>query len=321
MKRQSGKGYHKGYYKRILCLLWLSFILFWGGCSGGEYGAEKLFWRANKSYVRLLKNLKAAKPEDFQKVIISFRRIVLQYPKWPNSAQAQFSIGLLYAMQNNNVKGKTEFEKVLKNYPKNADVCANAQFSIGKIYESQDNWDKALVCYKKITIDYPYTHIAYQIPLYIAGYYKRKNQDAQAEATYKEAIERYKSIVKEHPNTLAAITAQNFIVASLLDQKKWNEAVEYLQSLVDVYPGSALARKSLYTMGAIYQKQLNQLQKAINIYQELIEKYPDSKEAKSAKEQIKTIIKSTTKEVIKELGEQEEFSKNPIETIKPTEEK
>ena len=284
MKRQSGKFYYFG-----IPYLVLVFILFLGGCSGGEYGAEKLYWRANKSYILLQRDFKTAKPEDFQKVIVSFRKVVLQYPNWRNSSQAQLFIGELYALQDDELKAKAEFEKVLKNYPRSMDVCAIAQFAIGTIYEDENDWNKALEEYKKIVINYPYTYTAYQVPLYIARHYKSENQDAEAEVAYKEAIEHYGKIIKEQPNTFAAITAQNFIVVSLLEQKKWNEAIDYLQSLIDAYPQSALAVTSLYTIGTIYQERLNQPQKAINIYQKIVDKYPDSEVAKSAEKQIETI--------------------------------
>ena len=79
------------------------------------------------------------------------------------------------------------------------------------------------------------------------------------------------------------------LVISLLEQEKWNDSIDYLRGLIDAYPESALVATSLYTIGTIYQERLNQPRKANDIYQEIIDKYPDSKAAESAKKQVEVI--------------------------------
>ena len=91
------------------------------------------------------------------------------------------------------------------------------------------------------------------------------------------------------------MAAEHFIVAFLLDIEKWNEAVDYLENLIETYPKSGLALRSLYTMGAIYDENLKQAEKAIATYQKIIDDYPDSERKKLAQEKIEA-IKSRRKE-------------------------
>lgn len=275
----------------ICIFLSAALLISLAGCDAGVYSAEKRFWRASKAFNRLMQDLEKAEPEDYQKVVDDFREITIRYPMWSNSPRAQFHIAQLYAVQNNLPQARAEFEVILKDYPTNTDICATALFTIGVIYEKEDNWEKAKETFNKLASDYPNTYSAYQVPLYIAQYYKNKGQTADADAAYAAALERYQQIIKEHPKTFGAVIAGDFAVACYADQKKWEEAIAYLESLVSDYSDSQLAPKSLFTIGLIYQNQLNESQKALEYYRKLIDKYPKNFLVEPAEKQIESINK------------------------------
>lgn len=258
------------------------------GCSGGDYEAEKLYWKANKMYVKVLKDPQNAKPQDYENIIVAYQKIVFKFPRWVFAPRAQLTIGQLYAMQNDTVKAKAEYEKVLKHFPSDQNSCAGALFAIGKIYEFENKWDNALENYNKIVSDYPNTYAAFQVPLYIAQYYKSKGLEQKAQSAYKDAIAQYSKIIEEHPNTFAALTAQNFIIAALIEQQKWDEVLKNLRNLADSYPGTPVAAESLNTMAGIYANQLNQPEKGAEVLKELLEKFPQI----SAKELIEKKIET-----------------------------
>ncbi len=280
---------------RIVSLfLAIAIILSLAGCDAGIYSAEKRFWRASKAFNRLMQDLEKAEAEDYQKVVDAFREITIRYPMWPNSPRAQFHIAQLYAVQNNLPQARAEFEVILKEYPTNADICATALFTIGVIYEKENNWEKTKESFNKLVSDYPNTYSAYQVPLYMAQYYKNKGQ--AAEAAYAAALEKYQNIIKGNPKTFGAVVAVDFLVACYADQQKWNEAVAYLESLVNDYSDTALAPKALFTIGLIYQNQLNEPQKALEYYRKLIDKYPNNFLVKPAEKQIEQIKGASLRE-------------------------
>ncbi|MDD5644862.1 MAG: tetratricopeptide repeat protein [bacterium] len=285
MKTSNNKKYHG----KLLCGLFMLSILFVVGCSGGDYEAEKLYWKANKMYVKLLKDPQNAKPRDYENIIVAYQKIVFKFPRWAFSPRAQLTIGQLYAMQNNMSKAKAEYEKVLKHFSNDQNSCAGALFAIGKIYEFEDKWDKALEKYNKIVSDYPNTYASFQVPLYIAQYYKAKGLELKAQNAYKEAIAHYSKIIKEHPDTFASLTAQNFIVAVLIEQQKWDEVLKNLRNLADSYPGTAVAAESLNTMAGIYVNQLNEPEKGAEILKELLEKFPQVGARELIEEKIETL--------------------------------
>ncbi|MCK5161978.1 MAG: tetratricopeptide repeat protein [Candidatus Aureabacteria bacterium] len=259
--------------RKILYILFMVSVLLITGCGGGEYEAEKLLWQANKSFAKLKENIETAAPKDYEEVILAFRKLVFKFPKWKYSPRAQLTIGQLYALQNNMSKAKGELTKVLKEFPQDANTCASALFAIGKIYEDENKWNKALENYKKMVSDYPETYAAYQVPLYIAQYYKSKNMNEKAEGAYKEAIEGYEKVIKEHPDTFASLTAQKFIIAALVEQKKWSKAAEYLQARANAYAGTPLAVESLCKIAVIYQEELPSVRQSETAYKKAVEEY------------------------------------------------
>ncbi len=276
----------------ILCFfLSIAILLPLAGCDSGIYSAEKRFWHASKAYNALMKNLEKASASDYQKVIDAYREITIRYPMWPNSAQAQFGIGQLYAIQNNLPKAREEFAVILKDYTANVDMCATVLFIIAVIYEKEDDWAKAQETLNKITSDYSNTGTAFQVPVHIAEYYKSKGQTAEAETAYAAALDKYKSMIKNSPKTYGALIALDLAMTCYSDQEKWNDALEYLGGLAHDYPDTLLAPKSLFITGAIYQEKLNQPQKALEYYREITDKYSKTLFAKAAQQQIELINK------------------------------
>ncbi len=297
MKKQIKKNHWIG----VTPLICIFITIFLSGCNYDKYNAERSYWKANRLYQQLAKKIESAKPhevlgeQDYQKVIAALQKVTLRYPNWNNTPTAQLLIGRVYVIQDNIDHAVIEFEKVLKDYPTNADACASALLALGRLYEEQNNWDQALEYYNKILNDYIYTYGAYQCSLHLVQYYKTKNQDAIAEAVYRDIFKQYTDFIRENPNTSAAMASEHFIVAFLLEIEKWNEAVAYLGNLIEIHPKTALALRSLYTLGAIYDENLKQPEKAIATYQKIIDDYPDSERVKLAQEKIK-VIKSKTKE-------------------------
>lgn len=275
----------------LFIFLILAILLPLMGCDSGTYSAEKRFWHASKAYNRLMKAPEKATQVDYQKVIDSFREITIRYPVWPNSAQAQFNIGQLYAMQGNLSKAKDEFGVILKDYSGNVDMCANSLFMTVLIYEREDNWPKAKEILDKITDDYPNTGTAFRVPIHIAEYYKIKGRNAEAEAAYAAALDKYKKLIKDNPKTYGAIITVDLIMTCYVDQERWNEALDYLSSLVSDYSDTLLAPKAMFIKGTIYEQKLSQPDKARELYREIMQKYSKTPFAEAAQKQIEGLNK------------------------------
>ncbi len=269
----------------------ISAVIMLTGCDSGIYSAEKKFWHASKAFNLLAKAPEKATPVDYQKIIDSFREIIIRYPMWPNSAQAQFNIGQLYAMEGNFSKSRDEFQVIVKDYPVNVDMCAKGLFAAALVYEREDNWPKAKETLDRTEKDYPDTGTALQVPLHIAEYYKIKGRKPEADAAYLAALDKYKNLIKDKPKTYGALVVVDLALNCYADQEKWNEAVDYLSSLAVDYPDTLLAPKAKFVQAAIYEQKLDQIEKSREIYDEIIKKYSKTPFAKTAQQQLERLNK------------------------------
>lgn len=278
-----------------MALLAIAILLPLTGCDSGIYSAEKRFWHASRKYDSLMQKTKdtpgVTPVQDYQELIDAFREMTIRYPTWANSARAQFYIGQLYAVQDNLPKAREEFGVILKEYPANTDICATALFTIAVIYEKEGNWEKAKEALDQVVKDYPDSGTAFQVPLYVAEHYKAKGQAAEMDAAYAAAIDKYKKITADSPETYGALMAIDFTVGCYADREQWTEAIDYLAALTRDHPDTLVAPKALFVTGAIYQDKLKRPDKALEYYQQVRDKYSKSIFAKPAQQLIDLINK------------------------------
>lgn len=267
----------------IVLVLWTIVL---AGC-GGEYPAEKLFWKASKLSEGVFANPEGTPTGQFKEVVSAFQRVIDKYPESRKAGEAQFMISGLYIARNDLTGARREFSKVITEYPDRADLCAKAKLKIGETYEMEKNWNAALHQYNETISKYPHSVEALQLPLYIARHYLKAGRTAEASSAYASALESYNKIVSQHPRTNLALVAQDLIASCYIDQQQWGNAIDALRVMVDTYPGGPKTPTALFTIGVIYHRQLNQPDKARVVFKEFIEKYPKHKLVSLAQEIMK----------------------------------
>ncbi len=149
----------------------------------------------------------------------------------------------------------------------------------------------------------------------------------------------YQRLVADHPNDpfaqLArkkiktikvvdpeAIVAKKFQRAekAYFDNQDYNDAISTFESIYKESPTSEYAPKALLAMGWIYENNINQYEKAFDIYQNLVNDYPTSVYAKKVKSKIDAVIQArsastkTTEVVEKESLLAAEIGKSTTDT-------
>ncbi len=260
--------------RRFLILICMLFFIV--GC-GNQYPAEKLYWKANKFSEQIFRNPKGTPLSQYEKAISRFEKIIRKYPDLTQAKEAQFKIAQLYVAREDFPGAIKEFEKTIRNYPDDIMLCAKAQFAIGNCYQQQGDWDKALIAYRKVFSDYKDTPFGLEVPLYIARYYERNEQNVNARKAFREAIKEYKKIIKEHPKSQGAYIVQDYIAFCYLSLQDWPNAIKSLNKLINDFPKTPKTAQALITMGALYQNQLKQPKRAISVYQKFLKDYPKHK--------------------------------------------
>jgi len=96
-----------------------------------------------------------------------------------------------------------------------------------------------------------------------------QNKKHQAEEALAEMLTTY----KDH-----SLTDEIYWLLARLHKESGNfqEAINKLQAIVDEYPTDILSDDAFYTIGTIYEQYLNEKEKAMQVYQDFLVKYPGS---------------------------------------------
>ena len=276
---------HPTPYTLFLILIMMIIL---SGCGGTRYSAEKLYWQANRTTKEIARDkpLDELTTQEQEKIINAFRRVVEKCPLEPQSAQSQFIITQIYILQNRDSKARKELVKITQNFSRNTEFASRAQFMLGNLYENQGNWDEAVLEYEKVTDLFPLSNMGLRMPIYIAEYYQRQQKKAKANKAYHKAVTHYKKLINEYSGTSITPAVKDYLALAYVSQKKWNEAIAVWQTIINEYPQEQMGAALLFAIGETYLKQIKDLQKAIQVYEEFVQNNPTSKIIRYAKFQI-----------------------------------
>lgn len=219
-----------------------------------------------------------------------FDGLLRKYREDKIKGYVHFAKARLLVKKRNYKQSRELLTRIIEKYPNETNLCAAAQLTLASTYETEGTWERALVEYRWVQENHPLTIQGLYVPVYIADYYRRKGKANLAETAFKEAIAHYQRLIKKHPKTVLAATAQEFIIHCLSVQEKWPEAAEAATSLRTVHPGSRTAISSYLFLGQIYEKS-NDFKKAIAVYENFSQEFPDHPIVEKIQHRIESIQK------------------------------
>lgn len=89
------------------------------------------------------------------------------------------------------------------------------------------------------------------------------------------------------------------------------EAINLFQQVIDKYPKHRIAEEALFLQGYVYENSLKDMNRAKTVYTQFIEKYPNSELAEDAKYSIENLGK-TPEEIFRELDKKEAPTAGPV---------
>ena len=254
-----------------LCLL-VSFLC---GCADTRYMAEKLFYQAEKEAAKILKkDPRKVADLEYDKVVSLYQKVVDVAPLEAHGARAQFIIANIYTTQGKYREAQAELQEIIRNFSSSPNTAAKAQLTIGKLYEAQGKWDVAVREYEKLMDLYPLTNLGLNMPLYIVSYYQNKNDTAGEEKAYKQGVRHYKKVIQEFSDTDVVPALREYLASFHSSQGNFDKAIEVLDKIIQENPGSTPAMKALIAKGEIYNQGIEDNAKAIEVYEEFVERYP-----------------------------------------------
>jgi outer membrane protein assembly factor BamD len=225
--------------------------------------------------------------------------------KWTNpkyavkdTPQEQLKVGLDLYEAKEYKKAIREFEKLLKTYPR-ARQAPDAQFAIGKCYEDQGALYRAFKEYQVVIDKYPFSELAAEIvrKQYDIGLSLLEGKTGGLAAAFSaseyNAVDVFRTVIKNAPYGELAAPAQYKIGLYLLEKKLYQEARDEFEKVVNDYPDSEWAKAAKYQIavtdaerssGAAYDQKVTQA--AVAEFNAFVEDYPDAQLSKEAKQKV-----------------------------------
>ncbi len=269
-----------------------------------------------------------------KEAIKEYEAVSQEFPQTEESAQALYSLGVIYEDELKDLKKAKEFfEESVQEMPK-SDVAKRAQeksanivkleeykeqlsgeeaessvralFLLAEMYLLELNEpDSALAAYRSVIEHFPESSYAPRSAYAISWIWDKVKGDTL------QAREAYKRVLKDYPHTSYAQKARErlglppaeegepaeslFIKGEdFLLQGEEDSALAWYGRAAGEYPQSQFAPKAIYAMGWIYENRWDSLRLATEAYQSLIDRYPESEYALLA---MKKLGKKPSKEI------------------------
>ena len=179
-------------------------------------------------------------------------------------------------------KAIAEFRKFIDEHPQ-SELIDEAQFKIGQIEEKRSRYKDAIAEYRKVPTLYPESNTAPEAQFKIGIIYKECIGDED------RAVDAFKQLYETYP--VAPLAAKALYEAGAIQkdrpgmitprvQKKafYREAIQFFELLVSKYPESDFAEDAVYQAAELYRsKELAEYDNALERYNQLLKKYPSGK--------------------------------------------
>jgi outer membrane protein assembly factor BamD len=198
-----------------------------------------------------------------------------------------------------------EFKKLVKNYPK-AREAAEAQYYIGLAQEMTNNYYDAFKSYQVVIDKYPFSERAAEIVerqfniavSQMEGKYSKSKWSVVSGDDY-QVIEIFRQVIKNAPYGKFAPEAQYKIGLYLKEKHLYQEARDEFEKTLNDYPNTDWAKAAKYQIALTDSLRAPNIQRnqqststAVSEFKEFIEQHPDTELSDKAKEQMKKLRES-----------------------------
>ena len=258
----------------------------------------------------------------FDSAVTEIRRYQVRFPDSPRLDSVQMTLGQLYDKNGKYPAALLAYRKVISVYPESP-LYPAAQSSLGRIYgDALGDYQKAIDVYQELAEKYPNSphalgalqrtaqlfserlkqyELAVQIDEKIAKNFPKSEGALKAlsdEALIlrdrlgktNEAIDAFRRLA-ESSQGAAAVQAYQNAAAIAHTAGEFKQEVDLRSAIATYFPESKEAANELFAAAEIADTNLHDLDKAIAIYKQIVQKFPNSKAKKKADEKLAKIDK------------------------------
>jgi TolA-binding protein len=269
---------------------------------GDRYRAERMYYRASKLNQALQINREELSPEQYRQARESFHRIVEEYSVaalrqaenydagareklFTITGMSQINMADLFLQEGRIDSAIATYQRVMANYGDYPALTSRALYSLALAYQGADRWPEAVAAFETLLKEYPPFRETPQqpdenilkLPGYLASTFLSHGDSAKAGEYFQKARDYLSQVIEKWPGTPTARLALNQIVNTHILQRQWAPAVSALERLAAMSGEETDPPDALFLMATLCSERLGDLQRAMDIYEDMLQRYPDSK--------------------------------------------
>ncbi len=176
---------------------------------------------------------------------------------------------------------QANYEKILLEAPE-SEFAPPACYKLAKLNEIFGHYEDAINFYQKLLVQYPEHQMCADGLFNMAQIYQLHLNKSD------DAITAYTQLVNFYPEEKVSRQGLVQLGSLLSEQEKWDDAVFYFRKMVDKYPDDKISADLYFRMGDIFQNKIKNATRTTEMYQAIMEKYPNSSWAKYARQRLET---------------------------------
>lgn len=235
------------------------------------------------AYQTKAQNLLRMKQQEYL-AIATYIKVIYLYPNIPQIAQVYFEIGRIFDTVKDYQNAVSFYQDGVAKFPLDTNapkyLLENARICTDKLKDE----NKAIKSYETIIAAYPKSE---QAPVALFELGKIFEQLKR----YEQVIEVYSRIIKEYPQNHMSPSALITIGECYEKISDYEQAADSYSRLYQEYPKDSRVPEMLYRAGQLWEDNLNNSNKAIEIYQLILKSFSDNSYAKKAEARMKKLTK------------------------------
>lgn len=284
--------------KKILLILFSILVIVFGVMTmldyKGFYSAERDLWKINDKFAHAALDPKSIPDSTFENIAGQYRDFIKKYPDSMLVPAVHILTARVYLTKGDYSKARDKYEEIIKIYQDEPLVAVEATADIVRTYALENDSHGVISTYKRVMNNYPKTPIGMQAPLILAKYYTERGDQIEAKKAYEHAIDHFKTIIKNNPDSATEFNALRSLGATYMASRQFQQAVDIFGIALIKYSNlkymtQQRAGNLIKTINTISVVELNNYELPVSIYNEFIRKNPDHPFNRSFAEMIKSL--------------------------------
>jgi TolA-binding protein len=210
-----------------------------------------------------------ARASLFDRAEASFRAVLTTYATTPSAILSSYELGMLELGFDQFAQAIDQLSKVAGSSGAPESLRVKAMFAIGDAYQRQGNYPNAQTAYLRIGSTFPGNPLGGRASLEAA-------RAAIARGATKEALDLLNRLRAEQAGSPQRREALALSSVACQKSGQYFEAARFLAAFVNEYHDDPILPEIQYELGTLYRNQLNDCRRAMMIYDQIAQRFPQS---------------------------------------------